>query len=550
MVSRVLREPSFPPTLETLLSGLIQFSDHLYILNYEQCRFALKDEKISLILKHYPDQAMQFLELLRILVSSCCYFYSIETDNLIESFKKMELLSINDDRDCLFKLNVKVQSTTMISAYTSSENFYQNNMKASFVLEKKPNEEPMPRRTFLETKEKESKKAEIDKNNMIIFIEEHMKYLKLMIQMLKDVSTCFEQLQLIYHKICRLDCNEYFNEDIYDVIIHKLECYVMVYTKQSYDYQDEFPYFRNTFAPAMGQFLEDAKTFLHLMKGYKGLVTLNSLTVMESMFIVKKNLDKVENKFTKCKKNIYEIKLYVFFIQFYLDNENKLQLLFTTFFENKKNALLMRLTEIPNALGDSTCKLENHIKSQILQKKFTANNSQESLLKMFVKRNICLDYFVLLFDKTTFFEKCKMDAKDVIYTKNCFDNLAFVDSDCDYGIITILHVDSRSLQGILNDVKNVVRNKSEQEKNGICVFRLTNYLLIGIKLAEKSMNDVNQVNNIISMLRTKFTDCHIIKTIIQNSLMSNKNNRGYNVSQGNINNNNINNINSSNSNTN
>ena len=136
----------------------------------------------------------------------------------------------------------------------------------------------------------------------------------------------------------------------------------------------------------------------------------------------------------------------------------------------------------------------------------------------------------------------RLDRKEILFQTQLLNKYMFIDSDEDIGIITILHVTNEYVDTLLKDINNnlckgnseanslhsnhesrtssMVQNyndffKIKCEKNCYLLFyKISNYISIVIKYKENNINDINVIKEISANFRQRFTDYHILKSII------------------------------------
>lgn len=555
--------PQSIPFTGMMLSSLVQFSEDLSMFNYDKCYAFLKGEKLGFIVlritSDYPELNElvndQFIKHLKVLIDISKFYYQIDTDGAIENYKKFELLSIKEEKrtsNSKFYLrgNSNMNSTPKVNTLV------QNSSKSNFPFdapEKVENKEEM-RRSFLEKNKNEEK--ERNKESIINIINHHLQCIGLIVKIINVVSQSFVKLQNII-KDNKTNTMVY-TEDLFDEIIIYLEENLEPLKKEALRFGNEYFYIKNSFNPLLSQYIDDVQILIQLLKGFRSIVSVDPIGTNESKIVVSQNLMAINDKYNQRKMSIYETKLYLFYIQFFLDNEYKKQLLLSTYFDKKKNNLLTQLNSNKNQKRISLDQQSNEstnsknskkkkekkpktIIDKILYQKIDLI-SQEKLIEKIFDAKVELYYFIFIFEKKMYLDSGRLDRKEILFQTQLLNKYMFIDSDEDIGIITILHVTNEYADTLLKDINNnlckgnseanslhsnhesrtssMVQNyndffKIKCEKNCYLLFyKISNYISIVIKYKENNINDINVIKEISANFRQRFTDYHILKSII------------------------------------
>jgi len=128
-----------------------------------------------------------------------------------------------------------------------------------------------------------------------------------------------------------------FNEEDYFEIIEDSE--KLVYrSEEILDYYSNIDFLKFSFYEIISQANEDITTLKSLFVCYQSILSLDAINAISNMLCVRQNLENLKMKFSISNKSFYDIKLYLFYIQFFLDNSHKINFLFKSYFDNKKTS--------------------------------------------------------------------------------------------------------------------------------------------------------------------------------------------------------------------
>jgi hypothetical protein len=372
-----------------------------------------------------------------------------------------------------------------------------------------------------------------------IFIDLIIKYIECvrdLLELLKLNVELLSKLNEIYRNIYDIVHNSqiYYDEDIFRELIEDYEKLIETsfFFLNNYSNSD---YFQNTFFPLMIQVVDDIHTLKSLLKTYKSLLSLDPISSISNMLITRKNIELLKNKYT----NIFDLKIYIFFIQFFIDNTHKSNILLKTYFDNKKLSLLQSFKEMK---GKNTLPSNIQIKEELFQ--FKTNYYLERYVKKLFEENLDIFYFFIFFERKKFLDSDNFETKEN-QMKNLFfkDNQMFFESSEELGILAVFHTTDSNFKGIISEVeasyKNLYANMDSQgrsnfnsfsingqgsslgffkskvgnSKDTLLIYKISSYMFLAIKIKEKSQNDIILVNELFKDFRTKFCDLHIFKTI-------------------------------------
>jgi hypothetical protein len=372
-----------------------------------------------------------------------------------------------------------------------------------------------------------------------IFIDLIIKYIECvrdLLELLKQNVELFSKLSEIYRNIYDIIHNNqiYYDEDIFKELIEEYEKLI----ESSYYFLNDYSnsdYFQNTFFPLMIQVVDDINTLKSLLKTYKSLLCLDPITSISNMLIARKNIELVKKKYT----NIFDLKIYIFFIQFFIDNTHKSNILLKTYFDNKKLNLLHSFKEMK---GKNTLPSNIQIKDELFQ--FKTNYYLERYVKKLFEENLDIIYFLIFFEKKKFLDIDNFDCKENQMKSFFFkDNQMFFDSSEELGILAVFHTNDGNFKGIISEVeasyKNLYGSLDSQGKNNfnsfslngsatslgflktkvgnskdtLLIYKISAFMFLAVKVKEKSQNEMLLINELFKDFRIKFCDLHIFKTI-------------------------------------
>jgi hypothetical protein len=326
----------------------------------------------------------------------------------------------------------------------------------------------------------------------------------------------------------------------------------------------------------MTQIADDTNTIKSLIKTYLSVLCIDPINTISNLLISKKNIEHLKKKY----QNFFELKIYIFFIQFYYDNISKCTLILKTYFENKKLSLLKSFSEC-GTWEITSSDSELLIKEKVFFQSHSILYVDKYLKKCF-EENLDINYFLMIFDKKRYLENFEISDKKDLYLKKIFisSEMMFIESDDDLSILAIFHTNSSDYKAILNEIgvnyknhnspmnnnfneTNYFNNNSNQYSNSfvncnnknnsdfnsfnlgqkensypltqsftaasskfkvsnskdyLLISKLSNYIFIAIKIKEKNPTDTSLINEICRDFRIKFANLHILKTIFSLNL--------------------------------
>ena len=271
-----------------------------------------------------------------------------------------------------------------------------------------------------------------------------------------------------------------------------------------------------SFYQIISQIYEDISTLKSLFISYESLLILDSINSISNMLCVRHYIENLKMKFSISNKSFYELKLYLFYIQLFLDTSHKINFLFKTYFDNKKINLLQCL-ESANFISDFK------IKDELFS--FRTDQYCDRYIKKCNEENIEISYFMIVFEKKKYLESFELDVKEMTI-KNYYlsKNQMFLENDDELGLLSIFHTNGDPYKNILNEISNSYKNMSNEtkntyfsSKNKINLFKLnlysiSNYLFCAVKFKERNA-DTTTIPDICKDMRYRFSDMHIFKTL-------------------------------------
>ena len=106
---------------------------------------------------------------------------------------------------------------------------------------------------------------------------------------------------------------------------------------------EDFESFKFSFYELFSQTSEDIKTLKSLFLSYQATLNLDAINSISNMMCVRQNIQNLKEKFSVKTLSLVDTKLYLFYVQFFLDMSYKINFLFKTYFENKKNNLMQSI---------------------------------------------------------------------------------------------------------------------------------------------------------------------------------------------------------------
>ncbi len=557
---------------ENILPFLIEFSNNLLLFNKEpNISYQVKYEAFIYFLNNYfPLYGNyiynNFLQEIKILEKSINFFYNLDNINLeqslnlLDSFKNVNYNNLNNKS---LKLNNSYLSVNVKNDLLSNEgSFFRYNsmtIDSNIINKKLKIKESLSdkslKQVLLNTnineflimndfKDKNDFKnrknsftlKEDDKKLFFNIFEQNSQVIQEIISLLKNICFCFSKLENIYKN--NLENNEIciiFTEKLFKELFEK-EKNIKQIIKKCQIFENNFIYARNSFIPILNRLIEDSFLFFYLIKAYKANLSMDVINAMNYLNLIKKNTKKINT-------NEKQIKLYLFYIHFNIDNEEKFEFLFNNYLENKRLKLInyynnsqLKSNNIKinlNSVNEEKEKIKKsndniNIKEIILN--FPINNKNDFNIKI-LSKELDLIYFIFIFDIEKYLELSSYEKKDINYKQNLFKNV-FIENDKKYGISHILF--KNNIENILNDFNKILNPKDKdnlllninneknneyliyklENNNSFIFYPISNYLYISIKFIEKNKNEIKRLLNLCKNYKMRFNNYHILKTLI------------------------------------
>lgn len=306
-----------------------------------------------------------------------------------------------------------------------------------------------------------------------------------------------------------------FDEEEYLEIIEESEK-LCAHSEEILNFYANVEFLVFSFYEIISQAYEDIVTLKSLFCAYLSLLNLDAINSISNMLCARRNIENLKMKFSISNKSFYDLKLYLFYIQFFLDNSSKINFLFKTYFENKKNQLLSNIQS-------SSFINEFKIKDELFC--FKSQQYCDRYIKKYNDENIEVSYFMILFEKKKFLDFPETDNRKLTI-RNFYlsKSQMFIDNDDDIGLITLFHTNGDSYKNILNEISlnykssNLDSKFQFSTKTKINFYKLflhsiSNHIFVAIKYKEKSSQESTAIAEICKDLRYRFTDMHIFKTL-------------------------------------
>jgi len=306
-----------------------------------------------------------------------------------------------------------------------------------------------------------------------------------------------------------------FNEEDYYEIIEDSEK-LSTHCEEILDYYSSIEFFKFSFSEIISQANEDINTLKCLFITYQSTLNLDAINSISNMLCARQYIENLKIKFSSSNKSFYDLKLYLFYIQFFLDNSHKINFLFKCYFENKKNQLL-------NNIQNSNFFNDFKIKDELFC--FKTEQYCERYIKKCNDENIELSYFLILFEKKKFLDFPEIDSRKLIIRNFYLSKYQmFIDNDDDLGLLAIFHTNGEPYKNILNEILKEYKHSNNNESrcyfhtksklnlHKLLMYSISNYIFIAVKFKEKT-NDSNIIENLCKDMRYRFSDMHIFKTL-------------------------------------
>lgn len=474
---------------------LVDLCKKISNLQFSECSAIFKNKLVADVVNYlriqYPEGLIymnNFLKILAKLPEIFQKYYNADTETIIESIN-----NLNNQK--LFKVTTSIEK--------------------------------------LESNLASDKNTSDEKNNIFLeFIIKHIECVRDILELMKanfDLFIRMNQIYIVIHNLLENSQNclsNSFDEDIFKELIEDYEK-LNEFSKNFVKEYSDSEYIQNTFFPLLKQICDDVETIKSLLKCYKNLMSLNPVNTISNLIITRKNIENLKLKY----QNIFDLKIYVFFIQFHIDNIHKTNIFFQTYFENKKFSLLQSFNEqkLKNAF-ESDLQIKNDVFS------FKNNFYVEKYMKRLFDEGLEISYFLIVFEKKKFYENETFDFKEN-FIKSFYLNFGgmFIESDDDCAILTFFHTSDSNSKNILNEISSIYKNicssenktsnysnnhlppytksKLNNSKDILIFHKISKFTFIAVKFKEKSQNDLNILNELCRSFRIKFGNLHLFKTI-------------------------------------
>ena len=544
---------------ENILPFLIEFSNNLLIFNKKpNISYQDKYKKFIYFIKNYFSLYSKyiynnFLEEIKILEKSIYFFYNLDNINLeqslnlLDSFKNVEYSNLNNKS---LKLNNSYLSENIKNDLLSNDDsfFRYNsiNINSKLKIKNSYNDKSLKKilsntnvneylmiNDFKDNIKDSNILKEDDKKLFLNIFEQNSQVIQEIINLLKNICFWFSELENLYKN--SLESNEIsiiFTEKFFNELLEK-EKNIKEIIKKYQNFENNFNYAKNSFIPILNKLIDDSLLFLYLIKAYKANLSMDVMNAMNYLNLTKKNIKKIN-------LNEKQFKLYLFYIHFNIDNEEKFEFLFNNYLENKRLKLI-------NYFNNS--KLEsNNIQNNVLVNEEKENkksndyiNIKDIILNFPIKKNndsnikimtkeMDLIYYILIFDIEKYLELSTYQKKDINYKINLYKNI-FIENDKKYGICHILF--KKNIDNILNDFNKILNpldkdklltNLDNEKNNDYLIYNLennncfiffpiSNYLYISIKFIKSNKNEIERLINLCKNYKKRFNNYHILKTL-------------------------------------
>ena len=476
-------------------------------LQFTECSVIFKNklvaDVVSYLRSQYPEGLIymnNFLKILTKLPEIFQKYYNVETDSIIENINNL-------NNQNLFKINTLKTETNSTKTITSSIS---------------------------------------DEKNLIFleFIIKHIECVRDILELMKANMELFQRLNQIYITINESlegninSSNVIHIEDLFKDLIEDYEKLKEFSENFENDYSDS-EYIQNTFSPLLIQISDDIETIKALLKSYKSLLCIDPVNTISNLIISRKKIENLKLKY----QNIFDLKIYVFFVQFYIDNIHKTNIFFQTYFDNKKFNLLQNFNEqkLKNAF-ESDLEIKNEVFS------FRNNFYVDQYIKKLFDDGIDFSYFLIIFEKKKFNEIEVLNSRENLMKTFYFNTGGiFIETEEDCAILSFFHTIETNYKHILNEIsghyKNTftssqenkinthiqinlpssIKNKGNNLKENLILYKISKYTLIAVKFREKTQNDANVIFELCKGFKMKFANLHLFKTIFSiNNLNSSK----------------------------
>ena len=490
--------------IDTVQYLLVDLCKKISNLQFNECAGIFKNKLLADVVSYLRLEFQEelfyfnnFLKIINKLPDIFQKYFNMEMDQMIENINNLS-------KQNLFRLKNDNNKNNSSTTSTSNSNNNSNNTKSSVFLE---------------------------------FILNQIFCVRDLLDLIKSNVENYSKLFEIANDTHDLVNNSLvsFDEEVFREAIEDLEKLLLNSNGYLNDYADN-EYLQNTFYPILYQIYDDTNTIKSLLKSYKATLSLDPINSISNMLVARKNIEQFK---LKHQNNLTDLKVYLYLIQFYIDNNHKINILFKTYFENKKNSLLESFNSLKNNNAISS---DLHIKNEVFH--FKNNFYVEKYMKKCFEENLDIHYFVIIFEKRKNLDNEYYDYKENLM-KNYYlnSNLLFIESDDELGILSIFHTIDNNYKSILNEIgncyKNIyinsnlgdsknnfsstltqipngvsyIKNKINNNKEFLLIHKISNYMFIAVKIKEKNSSDVVLVNELCKDFKIKFAELHLFKTI-------------------------------------
>ena len=456
---------------ELILSPLVQFSNYLMSLDFEECKKTLKDviftvpstkikSKTPEIYKTSFDALMKYMKLLidvfpefyKLEYTKCFYLkITSKIDKYSSNGSLLDNKSSNSGIGEDFKN--KIMSTKDSKKQGSEDNNSQKTKRKNSDVNKAKDSvkyENSDKGSNSNQSSNELDIVNVDSKDLDRTITQNITIIQKIFEMMELIANVLEELKQIHEKFIRgklsntqinnsntnqqeneenkSKINLYFDENLIvgESFIDKNNKLKKM-KKEIYEdkAKEKYYYSRNTFLPILNKLIFEAETLFGLVKGYYNILNLDPIGSMECMLITVQNIEKMK----KSQKNMNSFDFYRFIQKFYYNNKFAMDLFFYTYFLNKQKSLSVLLLKNYdkkektkegnnineknniNQSNENVKKEENKGKVDIMKIVFQFSDvvkPNENLIANLLNEKVELDYFIFIFEKN---EKKKCDEK-------------------------------------------------------------------------------------------------------------------------------------------
>lgn len=553
---------------EVIISIMANFWSKISNFDLEEGKKYLDSEKFKHIffqVKNFPDLKAELGKLnqsLLNLIDTIGYYKDNEKGDMEEYLQKLKLDNMSVDQKQKIKeksFTDSVPKSTPVSKPPFQVQSYNKTISTRFFLEKHA-----PKPVNVE-QNKDSKIKESLSNTVTTQIDS----IKLVTNIIRTFIQAIQKLQKVRADQSEGDkyCEMPFNDDVFEEIRKFIDDNINSITEEA-KLLAESAIINQSYFVFIETFITDAKALSHLLAAHNHILTMDVLSSMSSMLIAKKRIEEIKMTMIKRNQDFSTGGFYAFFVKFWCENQDKSEMIFETYSENKKNFLLQWLTEAEasacqaksnsntpdNSVDLSTqsgkkdsfksAKKKEKEKQAPVEKKLTIFEKVFLLRKKRDPRAIArrlideggmtLHYFVILFQKKGVLDTKGYERKKKRYYKYLSDNFLFVEDEEEYGIPLVLY-SKEEYKSIIKDISFNLKISAESTQSakvqvgneaytidcgkGFYLFfcRLSKHFYLAIKYLAKNSNDIPLLLEALRPFRTQFSAYKALKIIpVQN----------------------------------